>query len=687
MMRRAALTGRMLAALVVCVAASAHAQSASSVSSPWVSVDVGSPALAGSATQNQNTFQIDAAGRDIWDTADQFHFVYQKITGDVDVRARVDRLTATDPWSKAGVMIRASLSAGSPHGFALVSAQRGTAFQRRTQSGALSANTAGSASAAPYWVRLVRAGTRVTAYRSPDGTSWTQIGSATIALGSTAYVGIAVTSHNASAYTTASVSQVSVKSGALPATQSHADIGNPAVKGSATYSQGLYTIKGAGADIYNTSDQFHYVYQAVSGDVTVVARVRSLQFIDGWSKAGVMIRGSLAANAAYGFALTSAGEGYAYQRRPSAGAYAEHNSGGGGAAPVWLKLVRTGSVVQAYRSTDGSSWTSMGSDSIALPSTVYVGVAVTSHDPTRTTTAVVDNLKITAVTSGSGGTGTSTVTAAITSPANGATFSSTSSFKVVAKASTTSGKIKRVEFFQDGARIGKQWTAPYDVKVSRLSSGTHTFYVIAYDSNGHSGKSANVSVTVGSSTNKPPVVSLTAPANGASYTAPASIGLSASASDPEGKLARVEFYAGSTRLGTDSSAPFAMTWSSVPAGTYTLTAVAFDTAGVRGTSAGVTVTVGSASYSGPKSVSFTKSSDHSIVTSYRLDVFASGANPSTATPIATSNLGKPTPDGSGTITVDRQTFFQGLASGSYIATVSAISSGGTGRSSPVSFTR
>jgi regulation of enolase protein 1 (concanavalin A-like superfamily) len=677
----------MLAALVVCVAASAHAQSASSVSSPWVSVDVGSPALAGSATQNQNTFQIDAAGRDIWDTADQFHFVYQQMTGDVDVRARVDRVTATDQWSKAGVMIRASLSAGSAHAFALVSAQRGTAFQRRRQSGALSVNTAGSASAAPYWVRLVRAGTRVTAFRSADGSTWTQIGSDTIALGSTAYVGIAVTSHNASAYTSASVSQVSVGSGALPATQAHADIGNPAVKGSVAVQNGVYTIKGAGRDIWDTSDQFHYMYQAVSGDLTVVARVRSIQNIDSWSKAGVMIRGSLSANAAYALALASAGKGYAYQRRPSAGAYAEHTSGGSGVAPVWVKLVRTGSVVQAYRSADGSSWTSMGSDSIALPSTVYVGLAVTSHDPTRATTAVVDNLKITAGGSSGGGSGTSTVTAAITSPSNGATFSPTSSFKVVAKASTTSGKIKSVEFFRDNVSLGKQWTAPFDVRVSGLSSGTHTFYVIARDSNGRSGQSPNVTVTISGSTNKPPVVSLTAPANGASYTAPASIGLTASASDPEGKLARVEFYAGSTRLGTDSSAPFSMTWSSVPAGTYTLTAVAFDTAGVRGTSAGVTVTVGSASYSGPRSVSFTASADHSTVTNYRLDVFASGANPSTATPIATSNLGKPAPDGSGTITIDRQTFFQALSPGSYIATVSAISSGGTGRSSPVSFTR
>ena len=85
---------------------------------------------------------------------------------------------------------------------------------------------------------------------------------------------------------------------------------------------------------------------------------------------------------------------------------------------------------------------------------------------------------------------------------------------------------------------------------------------------------------------------------------------------------------------------------------------------------------------------FTASSDHATsVTSYLFEVFASGANPATATPVATSDLGKPAPAANNDITVDRATFFNGLAAGNYVATVRAIGPGGTTRSASVTFTR
>jgi hypothetical protein len=87
-------------------------------------------------------------------------------------------------------------------------------------------------------------------------------------------------------------------------------------------------------------------------------------------------------------------------------------------------------------------------------------------------------------------------------------------------------------------------------------------------------------------------------------------------------------------------------------------------------------------------VEFQKSADHAtLVTSYRLNIYANGANPATATPIKTANLGKPAPDSSGNITVDESSFFSSLATGTYVATVSAIGSGGSSQSSAVTFTR
>jgi Big-like domain-containing protein len=98
-----------------------------------------------------------------------------------------------------------------------------------------------------------------------------------------------------------------------------------------------------------------------------------------------------------------------------------------------------------------------------------------------------------------------------------------------------------------------------------------------------------------SAPNAPPTVALTGPAAGSTFTAPASIALSATAADVDGGITRVEFYAGATLLGSRTATPYSLAWTSVPAGTYSLTARAFDTAGASTTSAAVTVQVSTVS--------------------------------------------------------------------------------------------
>ncbi|MBG8555974.1 carbohydrate-binding protein [Hymenobacter guriensis] len=92
-------------------------------------------------------------------------------------------------------------------------------------------------------------------------------------------------------------------------------------------------------------------------------------------------------------------------------------------------------------------------------------------------------------------------------------------------------------------------------------------------------------------TNTPPTVSLTSPANGASFTAPASITINANAADANGTVSSVAFYNGTTLLGTDTSSPYSYTWTGVAAGTYSITARATDNAGAVTTSSAVSVTV------------------------------------------------------------------------------------------------
>lgn len=395
-MRATARAAAWRAALVVavCLCAGVGVGRAQSVPSPWSTRDVGGPVLAGTSTYSNGEFTVDAAGIDIWDRSDQFHFVYQAVSGDADVRARVDAVSMAHAWSKAGVMIRASLAADAPHGYALLSAAKGVAFQRRTVSGGLSTHTAGPAATPPGWVRLVREGTRLTAYTSGDGVRWTAIATDTVSLGTTAYIGIAVTSHRADARTTARVSNVAVSSTALPPGQSAADVGSPTIAGRASFIGGQYTVRAAGADIWDSADQFHYVYQPVAGDVDVTVRVASITAAHPWSKAGVMIRESLSPGSRHAMSLVSAGKGYAFQRRVDPGAWSIHASGGAGAPPGWVRLRRTGSLFEAYRSADGLNWTKIGDEFIAMADTVYVGIAVSSHNVDLATVAVADNFRI-----------------------------------------------------------------------------------------------------------------------------------------------------------------------------------------------------------------------------------------------------------------------------------------------------
>jgi hypothetical protein len=380
----------------------------------------------------------------------------------------------------------------------------------------------------------------------------------------------------------------SVSAQAPPSPWAVRDVGSPAIAGSTTYSSGTYTVRAGGTDIWNTSDQFHFVYQKITGDVDIAVRVQSISQAHAWSKTGVMIRESLTGGSRHGFALLSAGRGYGFQARIDPGGFSSSISGVTGVAPGWVRLVRAGSRVEAFRSTNGTTWTSMGVEVIPMVQTVYVGIATTSHNSSVATRAVLTNLKV--VTS-----------------------------------------------------------------------------MVA---------------------NRFPTVSLTAPGNGATYTAPASVALAASAADSDGTVAKVEFYSGGTLLGSDTTAPYSFTWGSVPGGAYSLTAVAYDNLGARTTSTAASISVSTAATTAaPTAVAFHASADHATVTSYRFDVFASGANPATATPVATANLGKPAPDANGDITSNQATLFSGLAAGNYQATVTAIASGGSSRSAAVTFTR
>jgi regulation of enolase protein 1 (concanavalin A-like superfamily) len=154
---------------------------------------------------------VRAAGADVWGTSDAFHYATMRLNGNGTIVARVATVQNADAWTKAGVMIRETQNAGSAHAFMLVSAGKGVAFQRRDVTNGTSVSTAGSASKAPHWVRLTRSGNTFTAYESSDGTSWTQVGTDTIPMAQSVYVGLAVTSHKPSTSATCTFDNVSIR--------------------------------------------------------------------------------------------------------------------------------------------------------------------------------------------------------------------------------------------------------------------------------------------------------------------------------------------------------------------------------------------------------------------------------------------------------------------------------------------
>jgi len=179
----------------------------------------------------------------------------------------------------------------------------------------------------------------------------------------------------------------------------------------------------------------------------------------------------------------------------------------------------------------------------------------------------------------------------LTSPLSGASFIAPAVISLAATASDTDGTISRVEFYRGTTLIGTDTSSPYSFNWTNVSQGTYTLTARAYDNRSAQTTSAGVTVVVHASPNASPTVDLTSPVHGATFTAPASIAMTAAATDTDGTINRVEFYRGSTLLGTDTSSPYSFTWMGVAGGTYTLTARAYDDDAAMDVSPGVTVIV------------------------------------------------------------------------------------------------
>jgi regulation of enolase protein 1 (concanavalin A-like superfamily) len=389
-----------------------EASTASALPSGWSDVDVGMVGAPGSASFDGGTYTVNGSGADVWGTADALNFAFTSVTGDFEFSGQVATVQNVSPWTKAGLMMREGTGAGARHAFVLQTptATKGVAFQRRPAAGDASVSTGGPATAPPVWLRLVRAGNVVTAsFRINTSDAWAPIGSETFdSLAATVQVGLAVSSHvaNTLAMATFDTVALSAATGAAPAWSS-VDVGAVSAAGSAAFDGSTFTVRGDGADIWGAADAFHFVYQpqtdAEESDFEIVAHVASVENVDAWTKAGVMVRATTEAGAAHAslFVTPTTAKGVAFQRRKADGQTSLSTAGPGITSPVWLKLVVSPNGVSAYYRTGTTiAWTFVGEEAIDFQSgasTIDAGLAVSSHASGTLATATFDNVSVRAL--------------------------------------------------------------------------------------------------------------------------------------------------------------------------------------------------------------------------------------------------------------------------------------------------
>jgi len=275
------------------------------------------------------------------------------------------------------------------------------------------------------------------------------------------------------------------------------DIGGASPAGSGTYGNGVWTVSGAGTDIWTDgAEQFHFVYRQITGDFSLIAKVNSVQNTHGNNKAGVMVSSDLNADpgSQAWVAITpnqTVESFFSGWTEMYGGSNWRAQSYGLPQIPWWIKIERVGNVIAAYASPDGVSWAVQVYGGFAnTPSTVYVGLCVTSLTPGTLSTAAFSNVSI---TGGNGAASVATPAAPLglcASPGEGQV-----PLRWAESFGATSYKVKRSTTSGSGYSTIATVTNPSYVDTS-VSNGTTYYYVVSsVNSLGEGANSPQDSVT------------------------------------------------------------------------------------------------------------------------------------------------------------------------------------------------
>ncbi|MNV08754.1 Chitinase A1 precursor [compost metagenome] len=184
---------------------------------------------------------------------------------------------------------------------------------------------------------------------------------------------------------------------AVPNPWKQKNIGSPAITGSASYDPAAdqFSVSGAGTDIWGKSDQFNYMYQPWTGDGAIIALVSSQTNSHDFAKAGIMIRETLNADSKHVDLLLTPSNGFTFQYRTETGGTSQSVKIAS-TSPAWVKLERKGNVIKGYVSNNGLNWGDLGNLTLNMNASLYVGLAVTSHNVSSLSTATFDKVKVNA---------------------------------------------------------------------------------------------------------------------------------------------------------------------------------------------------------------------------------------------------------------------------------------------------
>ena len=193
-----------------------------------------------------------------------------------------------------------------------------------------------------------------------------------------------------------SVPTIAEPCGGWPLGWTDQDIGSVGIVGGASPCSNSFIMQGGGADIWNAADAFNFASTSVSGDGCIVARVTAVDNTDQWAKGGVMFRGSSDPGSMFADLVVSPENGVNLQWRTVNGGGCDFTGIGTLFTSVWVRLARQGTNFTASYSTDGVSWSPIGSVSMTMPTNALAGLAVTAHNNSALCLAAFEDVAVAA---------------------------------------------------------------------------------------------------------------------------------------------------------------------------------------------------------------------------------------------------------------------------------------------------